>query len=127
MKPNVFWNFAFTPSSIPTSHLVSSVEAGLRNIPRESASNLRAKIVNALWKPWYPAVNLKADERRVLKALKQSEDVVILSVDKCKATVVMDRKEYDEKLLSMLKDATTYKKLSRDPAPELECRMNYPL
>ena len=72
-------NFAVTPSNIPTAHLVSSVEAGLRNIPCESANNLRAKIVNLLRKPWYPAVNLKPDERRALKALKQSEDVVILS------------------------------------------------
>ena len=56
--------------------------------------------------------------------MKQSEDVVILLADKGKATVVMDPKKYDEKLLSMLKDATTYKTLSRDPAPALERRMN---
>ena len=79
---------------------------------------------NLLQKPWYPAVNLKPVERRALKALKQSVDVVILSADKSKAIVVMYPKKYDEKLLSMLKDPTTYKKLSRDPAPPLECRMN---
>ena len=54
-------HFAVTSSNIPTAHLVSSVEAGLRNIPREYANNLTAKIVNLLQKPWFPAVNLKPD------------------------------------------------------------------
>ena len=48
----------------------------------------------------------------------------MLPADKGRATVVLDRVHYDRKLREMLDDQKTYKKLKKDPAPALECRMN---
>lgn len=49
---------------------------------------------------------------------------MILPADKGKTTVVLDKVNYDEKIEFMLSDASTYEKLSRDPAPALERKMN---
>ena len=49
---------------------------------------------------------------------------LILPADKGRATVVLNKAEYDEKLLVMLSDARTYKKLDRDPALSMERKLN---
>ena len=47
--------------------------------------------------------------------IKKREDIVIVEADKGNTTVVLDRDEYDDKLMTMLKDTTTYVELKRDP------------
>ena len=49
---------------------------------------------------------------------------MILPADKGRATVIMDKDDYDRKMVSMLNDADVYKKLTRDPCPGLERKMN---
>ena len=47
----------------------------------------------------------------------------MLPADKGRATVVMDRVDYDKKLQEVLDDQKTYRKLKKDPAPALEVLM----
>ena len=49
---------------------------------------------------------------------------MVLPADKGKATVVMNRTDYDAKMLMMLKDESTYRPLEKDPTFALERRMN---
>ena len=49
---------------------------------------------------------------------------MILPADKGRATVLLDRDEYDKKLQDMLDDTKVYRRLKRDPTPALERRMN---
>ena len=49
---------------------------------------------------------------------------MILPADKGKATVVMDKVEYEDKITGMLSDVNTYKSIPKDPAPALERRLN---
>ena len=49
---------------------------------------------------------------------------MILPADKGKAMVVMNRTDYDAKMLMMLKDESTYLPLEKDPTSALERRMN---
>ena len=48
----------------------------------------------------------------------------ISPADKGRATVVIDRAEYDGKMSSLLDEPKTYKKLAKDPTPGLEQKMN---
>ena len=48
----------------------------------------------------------------------------MLPADKGKATVVMDRADYDAKVGQMLNDENTYQLLKRDPTASLERKMN---
>ena len=71
-------------------------------------------------------------ERQVLKRLKTDKDIVILPADKGRATVVMDRTDYHDKMNELvnkeLKDLQrtykTYKELKRDPTPALQRKLN---
>ena len=57
--------------------------------------------VVAVGKPFSASSNLSPAERTAMKEL-QDNSIVILPADKGQMTVVMDRDEYDSKLLLML-------------------------
>ena len=52
-----------------------------------------------------------------LKELAKDDDIVILPADKGRATVVMDRKDYSAKMLTMLGDRDTYQPMAKDQPP----------
>ena len=52
------------------------------------------------------------------------EDIGILLVDKGRVTVVMDKKDYTDKMDSLVNDKQTYEPLKRDPTPSLQRRLN---
>ena len=43
-----------------------------------------------------------------MEELKQYDDIMILNTGKGNSTVVMDKLEYDKKLLGLLSDSATY-------------------
>ncbi|BHF61832.1 hypothetical protein SprV_0100481100 [Sparganum proliferum] len=55
------------------------------------------------------------DETKTLKALKQDEDIIILPADKGGATTVLNKTDYTDKMMSLLKDDSTYEPLTADP------------
>ena len=63
--------------------------------------------------------NLTKDELHALKRLKNDKDIVILHADKGRVTVVMDEKDYSDKMDSLVNDKQTYEPLKRDPTPAL--------
>ena len=67
---------------------------------------------------------MSREEMSIVKSLKRDKSIIIVPADKGCATVLLDRQKYDEKLLHLLSDETTYTKLKRDPAPSLERKMN---
>ena len=117
-------NFAPSPASVPTSQMVSLVESVLKNIPTGEADKIRLRTINLLRDYRPTKSNLSIAEQQALKELKKNDNLLILPADKGRATVVMDREKYDDKLSTMLADTATYEKLKRDPAPALERRMN---
>ena len=119
-------NFAPTPNRIPVARIIANVETALKfsKASSTSVSNARSRIIGILNREPRLAPNLSPSERLALKQLKTNEDIIILLADKGRATVVMDRKDYDGKLLTMLSDTTVYKWLKRDPTSSLERQMN---
>ena len=63
-------------------------------------------------------------KERPSKHSEETNDLMILPADKGRATVLLDRAEYDRKMQAMLDDERTYQKLKKDPAPALERKMN---
>ena len=68
--------------------------------------------------------NLTKDELHTLRWLKNDKDVVILPSDKGRVTVVMGKKDYTDKMDSLVNDKQTYEPLKRDPTPALQRRLN---
>ena len=46
-----------------------------------------------------------------MKELRKNNTILILPADKGRATVIMDKDDYNSKMLAMLNDADIYKKL----------------
>ena len=63
-------------------------------------------------------------ERQALKQLKTDENIVILSADKVRVTVVMDKTDYYDKMDTLVNDKQTYEELKRDPTPSLQRKLN---
>ena len=63
--------------------------------------------------------NLTKGEKQALKRLKNNENIVILPADKGRVTVVMDKKDYHDKMNELVNDKQTYQELKRDPTPAL--------
>ncbi len=117
-------NFTPAPKSIPIPRIVAAVETGLRKVPSSEAELARINIIGALTKAKPPPSNITTEEYRAIKDLKKDNSILILPADKGRATVILDKSEYHQKILSMLSDDKTYKKLKRDPALALERKMN---
>ena len=97
-------NFASAPTKIPTAEIAAAVESGLVRVPEESAEMARSKIIRALSKARPPPVNLLPQERRAIKNLQQDDHILVLPADKGRATVVIDKVQYDENMGSLLAD-----------------------
>ena len=81
-------------------------------------------IIYLLLKPRLPPPNISPAESKALRELRQSHDLVILLSDKGRASVVLDRNEYDGRIGLLLGHTNTYRKLKKDPTPSLERNMN---
>ena len=106
------FNFAITPHRIPTNDIIVATELACKSLPKNKATQLRTEMVGALK---VPMSNISKAEKTALRSLKQEDSIMILPADKGRATVVMDKTKYEEKVNTMLNDAHTYEKLQADP------------
>ena len=105
-------NYAVTPKAIPTASIIASTEATAKQFDTDSAHKLRAGISKVLQSSKPPKGNLTSHLRRAATELRKDRNIVILPTDKGNVTVVMDKKEYIEKLEHMLEDGT-YSKIEQ--------------
>ena len=90
-----------TPRRIPTETIVSSVEAALsrhRDLSEPAKDTIRSRIASTIQSASITVSNLTKDERQALKRLKTDEDIVVLSADKGRVTVVTDKPDYYAKM-----------------------------
>ena len=122
-------NFAPTPGCVPTAHFITSVEAAIHRsgVDENVAAKARKQhmnVIGAVSRAKMPSRNITSKEVKSLKELANDEDILILPADKGRATVVMDRTDYDEKMQRMLSEESTYQLIEKDPTPSLERKMN---
>ena len=94
------------------------------NVTEGEAAKARVGVINALTHAKLPPTNIHPQEAKAVKELVKDDDIVILPADKGRATVVMDRKDYSAKMLTMLEDRDNYQLMAKDPTTSLENRMN---
>ena len=116
-----------TPIHIPTDDIVSSVESVLarqRELPESTKHNIRSRIASTLQSASLTHCNLTKDKVHALRRLTNDKNIVILTADKGRVTVVMDKKDYTDKMDSLVNDKQTYEPLKRDPTPAPQRRLN---
>ncbi|XP_068674425.1 uncharacterized protein [Montipora foliosa] len=117
-------NFTLPPKKIPTAEIVAAVESGISGLPVKDTLVLRSQVTEVLQRASVPPPNLPQAELRALYNLRTDQDRLVIPADKGNCTVVMDRKDYDDKVQQMLSDQGTYKVLDKDPTQRTERKLN---
>ena len=68
--------------------------------------------------------NLTSSEIKTLNNLTKNVEIRICKADKGNSTVILDKTDYDQKMLSLLNDESTYRILNRDSTKCIERRLN---
>ena len=115
-------SFAIAPKHIPYEEIITATEATARRLDQKSADALRLGVSAALQQAKPPRPNLSPQQRKALRSLKEDPNIVTVSADKGKATVIMDKPDYNRKMMEILDD-DKYTTLRRDPTVKVENRI----
>ncbi|XP_071054397.1 uncharacterized protein [Onthophagus taurus] len=91
-------------------------------MPALKTEEIRQEVARVLKSAKPPKSNLTVGEKKALRSIKEKSEIVVLPADKGNATVVMDRKEYDDKMMNLL-DPATYRKIKKDPTDKIVRKM----
>ena len=90
-------NFAITPHHIPKNDIIVATELACKSLSTNEAAQLRTEIVGAIKSSKDTKSNISKAVKTALRSLKQENSITILPADKGRATVVMDKTEYEKK------------------------------
>ena len=71
---------------------------------QKKVDTIRLYIASVLSKARLPKQNINNEDRSIIKNLAKDKDILILPADKGKAVVLMDKSEYNSKLLAMVEN-----------------------
>ena len=117
-------NFAVSSNVIPKQQILAEIEKGIQKLPEHSANLFRNQVVSVLNNKRKLKKNLTNNEKKALIDLSKNNEISICKADKGNCTVILDRTDYYEKLLLLLKDETTYKAIKQDQTKSIERRLN---
>ena len=107
-------NFALVPTNPPNVEFISVVEAACQRLSEQEVQELRAEVGILLKRAKLPKSNISREEKKALNELREDQERMVLIADKEVAMVVIDRKDYQEKVEGFLA-STAYKSISKDP------------
>ena len=107
-------NFAVTPANIPATEIIAKVEVAVRQLDAEQADTVRRAVNGTLQQAEPPEANITKEMRDALKSLKEDEYIMVLLVDKGRASVVMDTDTYRAKMSTLIENGP-YQLLNKDP------------
>ena len=84
-------NFLVSQDYIPKTEILANIEKGLKNLPDNTSSIIRSKVVNILNKKHKSFPNLSIKEKKALKNLRDDTNIVITKADKGNCTVIINK------------------------------------
>ena len=92
---------------------ISAVELACQRLLEQDTQELRAEINYLLKRAKAPRSNIIKEEKKALKELRKDQGRMVLTANKGMAMVVMDRKEFMDKVEGLLVQLA-YKTISSD-------------
>ena len=68
-------------------------------------------------------INVNRKEQGAIKNLAKDEDIIILPADKGRSTVILNKRDYQQKMSALLDDDKTYEKVVSDPTKSYKNRL----
>lgn len=112
-------NFAATQHTVNILDFITGIESAVPQLSEETADRFRCEASVALSniKPAKP--NISKNEHLAIKKLKNDDNIKILPADKGNATVVLNTRDYNNKVAEVLK-VGKYTLLNKDPTKSFE-------
>ena len=114
-------------TGFPVFDIITDSEEAIKTILDPKIKDIaRAKIANIITKHRHLQTNNMIDitinniHINTQKFLRQHPSIIIINSDKGKSVVLMYKQQYIEKVETLLKDTTTYKKVLTDPTNKLQ-------
>ena len=95
-------NFSITSKTLPNKDVIATVEDVVKDLEKEEADTIRAKVSLTLQNSKPPKDNLSKDECNALKELEPDTSIVILPADKGRSTIILNREDYLEKCMDCI-------------------------
>ena len=114
-------NFSITSKTLPNKGIIATIEDAVKDLEKEEADTIRAKVSLTLLNSKPPKDNLSKDERKALKELQSDTSIVILPADKGRSTVILNREDYLEKCMDHINNGP-YQLLKKDPTTKIKAK-----
>ena len=119
-------NYAITTKYPPIEAYITSTKLAAKKLPSQDADELRSdvnRILKQLQQQHNKQCNLNPSQYKALTELKQDNSMVVLTVDKGVAMVIMDQQDYINKAQTLLQDTNTHRVLPKDPTSHLKNKL----
>ena len=91
------------------------MEVACQSLKPSEADEFRADIARVLKQARPSKSNISKEEWKAIKELRADKDHLVLTAGKGVALVVIDKKDYIQKMNQLLEDKNTYRPLKMDP------------
>ena len=115
-------DFSIVPKRVDNADVAASIEFALRKVDVADRGMVRREAARAVGKFKSGGGNLDPEERDALRSLRGREDVIFLTADKGKCTVVLDMEEYKAKLGCLVQEGP-YVCVRSDPGQRFRKRL----
>ncbi|UYV61846.1 hypothetical protein LAZ67_1006840 [Cordylochernes scorpioides] len=95
------------PDKPDIPRLIAGVEGALKNLNHMETLRIRHAVTQVLRRPYHP-VSYARDHRSLIQKLRKTSSLVITKADKGNQTVLMDRADYEGKMMNILADTSTF-------------------
>ncbi|GJQ83711.1 hypothetical protein Trydic_g20590 [Trypoxylus dichotomus] len=92
------FNYAMAPNKLPVEKILCGIENGISILEPNATETVRQEVCTILRNTHPPKKNLNIEKLKILIELKRNENIVILPTDKGNATVVLNTRDYKDKM-----------------------------
>ena len=114
-------NFSITSKTLPNNHIIATKGDVVKDLEKEEADTIHAKVSLSLQNSKPPKDNLSKDECKALKELQSDTSIVILPAEKGRSTVILNREDYLEKYMDHIINGP-YQLLKKDPTTKIKTK-----
>ena len=92
-------NLSITSKAFPKKDIIATTEDAVKNLKKEEADTIRAKVRLTLQNSKPPKDNMSKNERKALKEIQSDTSIVILPAGKGRSTAILNHEDYLEKFM----------------------------
>ena len=114
-------NLSITSKTLPNKDIIAAIEDAVKDLEKEEADTICAKVSLTLRNSKPPKDNLSKDECKALKELQSDTSIVILPADRGRSIVILNREDYLEKCVDHINN-DPYQLLKKDPTNKIKTK-----